>query len=160
VLFLANLDVHRMQDNHVLDLILCIDESVLSFCVCKFLLGQCPSPEQPFWSPINNNVNSNVTCQQASLPQRPPEQIANAANNVVIRNSVGAPIVPFIPMQCQLPFCCNCFAQTQMGPCCEKRAKWLMTQKGRPPHHPLCSNRQHMKNNRLHVSAPLFLPLS
>ena len=61
-----------------------------------------------------NNVNSNVARRHASLPPGIANQIANGAHNSASRNLFGAPVPPvaiapqLIPMQFQLPFCCNC----------------------------------------------------
>jgi len=99
-----------------------------------------------------NNVNSAVTRPRASLPWQAANQVTSGARNSASRNLFGAravagapavapmPIAPLIPMRFQLPFCCNCVAQNA-GPCCQKRAEWLLMRRGRPPHHPLCQNR-------------------
>ena len=103
----------------------------------------------------NNNVNSQITRKHTSLPHRPPNLIANGAHF----HSLGAPIAiaPLIPMQHQMPFWYNCIAP--MGPCCAKCAQWLTTRVGRPPHNPLCPNRQQI-NRCLLALAPPFMPSS
>jgi len=97
-------------------------------------------------SPVNN-VNLNVTRQQASRPRQPTWSVANAlnaANNMAMHAALGGapytPIAPLIPMQHQMPFYNN-IMQQQFLPCCDKYAQWLTKRLGRPPHHPLCPKR-------------------
>jgi len=90
----------------------------------------------------NNNVNSNIARQQASQPKPPPIwNIANTLKTTIHTATLGAPFTPIapalIPMQFQIPH----YVQPQMMPCCDKCARWLTIRKGRPPHHPLCSQR-------------------
>ena len=95
-----------------------------------------------------NNVNIDVSRQQASWPQQPASSVANAlnaANNMAMHAALGGapcctPIAPPIPMQHQIP-CCHNMMQQQIVPCCNKCAQWLTKRQGRPPHHPLCPRR-------------------
>jgi len=87
-----------------------------------------------------NNVNANSNRQQARRPR------STAAITDLYQGAAGAftPIAPaaLIPMQWQLPFYYNSIVTPNLfSPCCDKYAAWLNIRRGRPPHHPLCSQR-------------------
>ena len=81
---------------------------------------------------------------------------------------VGAPAVtpqpplpPTFPMIAPQPFVHHpplhfyCVSPVTLPPvCCSKYKEWLNNRVGRPPHHPLCTNRQHIKQTKPHM-APL-----
>jgi len=82
-----------------------------------------------------NNVNGPPRQQvgrPATSTARAPATLANYTGHSFI------PIAPLIPMHWQIPFIHN---SPQLAPCCKKHAEWLRTRIGRPPHHPLCYNR-------------------
>ena len=98
-------------------------------------------------SPNNNNNNST----RRTIPQqvrRLPTTIANPViNNKQAASQVNVAGYPFqsrfqiatlLPMTCQLPLY---FVPPVLPACCSKHREWLTRRKGRPPHHPLCSQR-------------------
>jgi len=68
--------------------------------------------------------------------------VTNSVNCIVPAPACYPPVhhLPQLaPMQHQVPLCC--VPQMPML-CCQKHAEWLRFCKWRPPHHPLCQNRQ------------------
>ena len=98
---------------------------------------------------VVETTNNQQTIRQPTAAAAPPQQ--QRLCKTVTHTPVGAPaafasIAPhchpqqffFHPMVCCYP---PVMPPVAPAPCCTKHREWLTVRKGRPPHHPLCSNR-------------------
>jgi len=109
---------------------------------------ETPMPATSPATPINNTIttnNVNSECSTRQQASQPPNWRNAASQQATTTTLAGcgafAPIAPLIPMAYQLQYCYNNINLHQHAPCCGKFAEWLTRRKGRPPHHPLCSQR-------------------
>jgi len=134
-------------------------------CLCKqcgvadhSISIETPPPQQVHENNTTNNANNqrvNINTPQAAPPSQKTPMPRRNVPNAVTRN-VGAPaalaqmrnnlILPHIAPQPQptlLPWWCFPPMNAPPTPCCWKYNEWFMRPRrmGRPPHHPLCTNR-------------------
>lgn len=97
-----------------------------------------PPRPLPNLSLLPNLIANSINTYAASSDRAPPIQRLQAAPSVPIQRARPS-IAPLIPMQYQLPlyFVAPCFPP----PCCDKYKQWMTRRVGRPPHHPLCTQR-------------------